>query len=103
VRAASDEYANAMDSLGLWLSECCVVTGERGHVEAAADLYRSFANWKERRGEKPVAHTRWGEQMRGRGIERYMSDGVKYRGIHLTPEESVRVSALAASETGRCA
>src|SRR5665213_1137037 len=87
VRAASEEYVSAMDTLGLWLKECCVLTGERDDFETSAALYRSYASWKKRRCENPVSHTRWGEQMRSRGIEHHRSAGIKYRAIQLTPEE----------------
>jgi putative DNA primase/helicase len=90
VREASDEYAHAMDSMGLWLEECCLLTGNRDDVEPAGVLYRSYAAWKERRGESPLSQMQWGEQMSSRA-ERHRSDGIKYRGIRLTPEERVRV------------
>jgi phage/plasmid-associated DNA primase len=77
VRAASDEYADAMDSLGLWLAECCLRTGDRDDGERAGLLYRSYSDWKKGRGEAPVSTTRWGEQMRSRGVERHRTRRAK--------------------------
>lgn len=99
VRLASDEYVSDMDLLGQWLDECCVVTGDREDRVPAALLYRSYTEWKERRGEHPVSQTRWREQMQSRGVEHHRSDGIKYRRIRLTPEERVRLEAAQAGRS----
>jgi putative DNA primase/helicase len=93
VRAASDEYADAMDSLGLWLTECCRRTGDLSDSERASMLYRSYRDWKGGRGESPISQTRWGEQMRGRGFESYRNNGVWYRSIQLGMAERERIQA----------
>lgn len=85
IEKASDDYATAMDALGMWIEECCEATSleesERGGL-----LYASYRGWKLTRGEQPVSETRWGEQMQGRGFERYRSNGSRYRGIRLTAD-----------------
>jgi putative DNA primase/helicase len=94
VLAASREYADAMDSLGLWLADCCDQTDPERR-ERASLLYKSYSDWKDGRGEKAVSMTRWGEQMAGRAFEKVRDNGVKYIGIALTPDERHRV------ETGK--
>ena len=98
VRAASDEYAAAMDSMGLWLSECCRHTGDLLDSERMRDLYRSYSDWKHDRGEQPVSQTRWGEQMRSRGFEKYTNNGTRYRGIVLNGSEAQRLQRSAEAQ-----
>ena len=93
VRAASEEYLHAMDSLGLWIEECCDLADDLLTTETSTRLYRSDSSWKDRRGEHPVSQMRWSEQLQARGIQRYRSGGIRYRGIRLTQEESVRIAA----------
>jgi putative DNA primase/helicase len=69
VRDASDQYADAMDSLGNWIADCCRCSTDPLDTEKAGMLYKSYADWKRGRGEQPVSLTRWGEQMRGRGFD----------------------------------
>jgi len=80
-----------MDSLGLWLSECCERLDDSSSNEAASRLYLSFRDWKQARGEAPMSQTRWGEQMVTRGFARYTSNGTRYRGVQLTPTEVDRL------------
>jgi putative DNA primase/helicase len=94
VRAASDDYADAMDSLGLWIAECCDRSDPQRR-EGGKLLYDSYKAWKEARGEHAVSMTRWAEQMQSRGIQKVRDNGAKYCGITLTPDERYRL------ETGR--
>lgn len=89
IRAASDDYTATMDSLGNWTSECCEL-----NLDASASssrLYRSFSDWKRTRGESVMSQTRWGEQMRGRGFERFKASDIRYRGVDLTAAEDERI------------
>jgi len=89
VRAATDAYADAMDSLRNWLAECCELDPDaRG---GASVLYRSYRDWKIERGEQPVSMTRWGEQMGTRRFEKIKDSTVKYCGISLTADERSRI------------
>ncbi len=99
VRAASAEYANAMDSIGMWLEECCEGVGDPTASETSAYLYRSYAEWKRRRGEHPVSQMRWSEQVQGRGLVRHKSGAIRYREARLTPEERARVEAATAGRS----
>ena len=91
VRAASEEYATTMDSLGNWIADCCVVNADADGK--GGKLYTSYALWKRDRGEQPVSMTRWGEQMASRGHEKYRNNGARYRGIDLTGDALHRVES----------
>lgn len=98
VQQASEDYAEAMDLLGLWIEECCEVDDPEAN-EAAGLLYRCFADWKRDRGEQPVSETRWGEQLRGREmhgrrIVKYRNNGSRYRGIRLTVDARYRTESV---------
>lgn len=93
VHAASAEYASAMDSLALWLADCCRLDTDAECL--AGTLYGSYADWKRARGEQPVSLTRWAEQMGSKGHEKYRNNGTRYRGIDLTTDARHRF------ETGR--
>jgi putative DNA primase/helicase len=97
IRAVSNEYADAMDSLGLWLGECCQRSGDPMDSERASLLYSSYSDWKRGRGESPAGQTRWGESLRGRGLKSYRNNGIWYRGIKLTLAERERIQAAAAA------
>jgi putative DNA primase/helicase len=92
VRVASEAYADAMDSLGLWLSECCD-RSDPDLREAGQLLYDSYRQWKEARGEHAVSLTRWAEQMQSRGIQKIRDNGAKYLGITLTSDARYRAES----------
>ena len=80
VAAATDDYIADNATFDSWLEDCV-----RRHPDArtpAATLYRSFASWKERRGEKPLSHTRWGEEM-ARRFRKYGGATRGYVGVEL--------------------
>lgn len=84
VRTASAEYMAVMDDLKLWQAENCELEGEA----KARDLYSDFAAWKKARGENAPSQTLWGERMATQpGIARRNSNGVKYVGIRLKPDD----------------
>lgn len=90
VRAASAEYMADNDDMGLWMGECCEMTGEA----KSKDLYDSFAAWKKARGENAPSQTIWGGRMTAHaGITKRNSNGVIYSGIRLTAVE-VGIQAL---------
>lgn len=61
VRAATNEYRADNDVLGMWVAECCVK--EPKAVAEARELYRSYREWSEDRGEHPMTHTAFGLKM----------------------------------------
>jgi putative DNA primase/helicase len=98
---ASTEYADAMDSLGLWMGDCCHVSRDEFESESASLLYRSFGDWKRSRGEAVISMTRFAEQLRGRGFEHYRNNGARYRRLTLTSDEYERLRQAAAESRER--
>jgi putative DNA primase/helicase len=85
VQAETDEYFLSQSTNEAWLSECCIEDEER--ASTAKELYTSYKNWKEGRGEGVMSQTRWGEWIGQRGYTKYMANGrVVYRGIGVKPE-----------------
>lgn len=90
VKLETDDYFASQSTPDLWIAECCelVPNDDRptGSLEKASALYRSFANWKEARGENAMGQMRWGEWM-ARRFQKKTADGVRYRGIRLKLNE----------------
>lgn len=88
VRLAGAEYLADHDDLGLWMAERCVRVGEA----KAAELYASFRHWKECCGEHAPSMKVWAQRLQAvPGIERRLSNGVRYAGIRLSDAEERRV------------
>lgn len=80
VLAATDDYMEQQDVLGLWMDEACesdiTVSTRRG------DLYKSFKAWAEGAGEYVLPQKRWVAAMEARGFETNLSRGIQMvRGI----------------------
>jgi hypothetical protein len=68
VSDATQAYQEEMDVLAAWLADCCVI---KKLAEApAADLYRSYVQWREQNGERPETQTSFGLRLTERGFER---------------------------------
>jgi putative DNA primase/helicase len=80
VEAATRDYFDAHSTFDAWLAEC--TRRDPDARTLAAELYKSFADWKEKRGERPASETRWGEEMRRR-FTAYNSRGRGYAGVAL--------------------
>jgi putative DNA primase/helicase len=92
VSGATNEYRVECDVLGQWLEECCLV-GEN-HGCQAMDLWNSYKNWVEKRGEKSETQSVFGTKLVDRNFSKKRSSttGRKmYEGISLR---------LVATETG---
>jgi len=88
VRAAGADYMAEHDDLALWMAERCVRTGEA----RASELYSSFAHWKHSCGENAPSMKVWGQRLQAvSGVTRRTSDGVRYAGLSLAPDELRRV------------
>jgi putative DNA primase/helicase len=68
VRAATDEYLEAEDSLAAWLGECCESGGTFDWVSSTA-LWRSWKAWTETAGEPPGSQKRLTTTLKDRGFE----------------------------------
>ena len=63
VDAEISHYFEGQSTPRLWLKECCEVVerDDRADLQlhSLGELYRSYKNWKEARGESPLSQTRW--------------------------------------------
>ena len=83
VLAATDEYFEAEDSLGRWLSDCCERRAE--HVEPTAALFASWKAWAEAGGEYVGSIKRFSDGLTNRGFERERDGGVRcFRGLRVS-------------------
>lgn len=79
---ATQAYREEMDVLATWISECCVV--DKRAEASAADLYRSYIQWREQNGERPETQTSFGLRLTERGFTRFKRrDGIFWGGIGL--------------------
>lgn len=80
VTRATEEYFEAQDIMGQWISEACVV-GE-GQWDLPATLYRSFAAYARAAGEDPGSAKSFGSTLDKRGFRRDRTNGVRrHKGI----------------------
>jgi putative DNA primase/helicase len=88
VLAATSDYRTDSDTLGEFLRDRCDI--DNAFEARATDLYRSYKNWAEGRGEYVETQTRFGLRLAERGFAkgRDGSNRVTYRGIGLVPEGS---------------
>lgn len=82
VTAATDKYRQTQDVIGQWVDDCCK-TGPKDFRSKAGDLYRSYCDWMDAAGERPVSQRRFGESLGERGYERQNSGGKWWLGITL--------------------
>lgn len=73
VIAATDEYLEQQDSLGLWIDECCDL-GANYECRRSA-LYQSFKGWAEAAGEYVLPQRRFVAAIEARGITSRIKDG----------------------------
>ena len=82
VSDATQAYREEMDVLAAWISDCCVVN-KRAEA-SAADLYRSYVQWREANGERAETQTSFGLRLTERGFERVKRrNGIFWLGIGL--------------------
>mgnify|MGYP001560364601 FL=1 len=85
VRNATNEYQGAMDTIGAFLGECCILTPE---VKAKArDLYGVYREWCETGGEYALSQRSFGLRLTERGLERVKSSGNYWKGIGIKTEK----------------
>jgi len=76
VEAATEAYRDAMDVLGGFITECCVV--RPGAQVTSADLYSAYTAWCEGNGERPVTRRKMGLRLSERGFERRRGSGGRH-------------------------
>lgn len=81
VRAATEAYRAEQDVLAAFINECCIINPLAKAL--AKDLYRTYVEWCEKNGERPMSQKFFGEQLSERGFERHRGTGGYYnwRGI----------------------
>lgn len=65
VRIATEEYLESQDSFAAWMDECC--NAEKGAKTRTSELYKSFKNWTEARGDYVFAQGRFNEMLEHKG------------------------------------
>lgn len=75
VLAATNEYMDQQDVLGLWLDEACELA--TGFSARRGDLYKSFKVWAEGAGEYVLPQKRWVAAMETRGFKSRISRGIQ--------------------------
>ena len=70
VKKDSDDYFRSMDDIGLWLEECCDVSGIPRDFTSNTDLYESYKNWKLSCGTQPLSRQNLSRELKKReGIQ----------------------------------
>jgi len=86
VDAETADYFAAQSTIDMWIEENCKVVPNDGRSGRAwmkaAELYENYSKWKKDRGETPMSHSRWGEQL-GKRFEKIRSNGARYIGLVL--------------------
>ena len=76
VLAATSEYMEQQDVLGLWMDEA--IDQVAGFSVRRGDLYKSFKAWAEGAGEYVLPQKRWVAAMETRGFRTKLSRGIHY-------------------------
>ena len=86
VKKATAYYREEMDVLASWMADCCVIAKQA--EASAADLYRSYVQWREQNGERLETQTSFGLRLTERGFERLRRrNGIFWIGIGLLAGE----------------
>lgn len=82
IQNATDDYLNAEDVLGQWLSENC----ERKGKYESQFLYRNYSDWCEKQGERPWSRRAWANAITDRGFATGKVNGARgIIGLQLLP------------------
>lgn len=73
VQAATEEYREDMDSIGTFLSECCVT--EPTAKVPVRTLYETYVRWCQENGETPMKQRMLGKRLKERGFQQEKSTG----------------------------
>ena len=84
VKTATENYRQEMDSLGVFITECCELN--RHARVASSRLYSAYKTWAESAGERAVSQRMLGSLLKERGLESRRSGssgGYEWYGISL--------------------
>jgi putative DNA primase/helicase len=76
VRAATVEYRKAEDVIQPFIDECCVLGG--GERVAKGVLYKTYRQWCEETGEKPLSLKALGVRLEEKGFDEYRDKKTRY-------------------------
>ena len=68
VRIATAQYRDEMDTLGAFISDCCIISAEA--TAQATPLYNAYCKWSNDHGEQQMTSTAFGRQLSERGHEK---------------------------------
>lgn len=87
VLAATRDYKDEMNEIGEWVG---LTYNHNGAWEPSASLYKSYKQWAEDRGDRPMTQTAFGRRLDDLGFRAGKKDGIRIRlGISLTPKQPV--------------
>jgi putative DNA primase/helicase len=86
VLAATNQYREEQDVLGVFLNDCCTIGPEcRATVKAIKEAYEK---WCEANGEKPVSKIALSKKLQERGFAPFKRDTIRgWRGVGIVAEE----------------
>lgn len=91
VATATQQYRSSQDTIGLFLDERTLSGPDFvAHHTRASDLYKTFTEWCEEAGERPVSQRKLAEAMLERGFKRFLGGAEwSYRWIGLVLKSKV--------------
>lgn len=81
VQQATTEYREEMDTIGAFISDCCVTIP--GAKVQAGRLYEAYRKWCESSGETTLTQRKFGDRLTERGFDRVESSGHWRLGVGL--------------------
>jgi P4 family phage/plasmid primase-like protien len=83
---ATAEYRAEQDAVAGFLADECIINEQLS--ARATPLYERYRQFTQRSGEEPMNQRRFGQAMTERGFQRYVNNGICYRGLGLRSDES---------------
>lgn len=87
VQEETNAYFEEQSTPDMWIAECCLV--DEMETCSAKELYASFKQWKEERGEGVMAMGRWSQWMGQRYQRKNWSGRSAYKGVTVLQRSSV--------------
>jgi P4 family phage/plasmid primase-like protien len=86
VSKATEDYFDQEDATALWIADCCLRNGS----ELSGLLFKSWAAWAARAGEKAGSHKAFSRTMEKHGFvaDKRTENGIPLKGIRLIPPPS---------------
>lgn len=95
--AATADYRNAMDVIGDFISDCCVLAD--GIQAKSSDLFKRYEQWCEVMAERPISARKFSDRLTERGLTKHKDGFVWWHGIGLsTLDEAELIPRAGGSE-----